>query len=88
LASYAERDQTRREHAVEVMREYGFTVFGIKEYRRLSAWLTEQACGADIRVYLITWIITPVKMIEPSASASNRSHPRASISCKAKGCIS
>jgi len=35
LASYAERDQTRREHAVEVMREYGFTVFGIKEYRTL-----------------------------------------------------
>lgn len=30
LASYAERDQTRREHAVEVIREYGFTAFGIK----------------------------------------------------------
>ena len=43
LASYAERDQTRREHVVEVMREYGFTAFGIKEYRTLSAWLTEQA---------------------------------------------
>jgi Domain of unknown function (DUF4158) len=35
LDSYAERDQTRREHAVEVMREYGFTAFGVKEYRTL-----------------------------------------------------
>lgn len=43
LLGYAERDQTRREHLAELIREYGFTTFGVKEYRALSAWLTEQA---------------------------------------------
>src|SRR4051794_31793497 len=47
LLGYAERDQTRREHLAELMREYGFTVFGVKEYRSLSAWLTENAPGKD-----------------------------------------
>ena len=29
LLGYAERDQTRREHVVEVMREYDFTTFTV-----------------------------------------------------------
>ena len=39
LLGYAERDQTRREHAVEMMREYGFTTFGVRDCRTLSTWL-------------------------------------------------
>ena len=35
LAGYTERDQTRREHVVEVMGEYGFTAFGSRDYRNL-----------------------------------------------------
>src|SRR5262249_12894912 len=61
LASYAERDQTRREHAVEVMREYGLTVFGTKEYRTLSAWLTEQARGTDNGLALVTVLVAEVR---------------------------
>jgi len=47
LAGDAERDQTRRKHAVEVMREYDFAAFSVKHYRALSPWLTEQARGTD-----------------------------------------
>ena len=36
LLGYAERDQTRREHAVEMTREYGFTTFGGRDYGRTA----------------------------------------------------
>ena len=54
LLGYAERDQTRREHAVAMMREYGFTTFGVRDYRTLSRWLTEQARGTDNGLALVT----------------------------------
>ena len=43
------------------MREYGFTVFGIKEYRTLSAWLTEQARGTDNGLALVTLLVAEVR---------------------------
>jgi TnpA family transposase len=53
LLGYAERDQTRREHLAELMREYRFTAFGVKDYRALSTWLTEQARGTDNGLALV-----------------------------------
>jgi Domain of unknown function (DUF4158) len=47
LLGYAERDQTRREHFTEVLNEYGWQGFGLRAYRELSAWLTEQARSTD-----------------------------------------
>jgi len=61
LLGYAERDQTRREHAVEVMREYGFTTFGVKDYRTLSSWLTEQARGTDNGLALVTLLTAEMR---------------------------
>ena len=58
LLGYAERDQTRREHAIEMMREYGFTTFGVRDYRTLSSWLTEQARGTDNGLALVTLLIS------------------------------
>ena len=83
LASYAERDQTRREHAVEVMREYGFTAFGIKEYRTLSAWLTEQARGTDNGLALVTLLVAEVRrrrVVVPTLPVLER----LSLSCRAR----
>ena len=61
LPGYAERDQTRREHLAELMREYGFTAFGVKEYRSLSAWLTEQARGTDNGLALVTLLTAEIR---------------------------
>lgn len=61
LLGYAERDQTRREHAVAMMREYGFTTFGVRDYRTLSGWLTEQARGTDNSLALVTLLISEVR---------------------------
>lgn len=61
LLGYAERDQTRREHLTELMREYGFTTFGVKEYRALSAWLTEQARGRDNGLALVTLLTAEIR---------------------------
>lgn len=61
LLGYAERDQTRREHLVELMREYGFTTFGVKDYRVLSAWLTEQARGTDNGLALVTLLTAEIR---------------------------
>jgi hypothetical protein len=42
LQRYAERDQTRREHFIELLSEYGWRSFGLHEYRELSTWLMTQ----------------------------------------------
>ena len=60
LSGYAARDQTRREHAIEVMSDYGFTTFGVGDYRNLSAWLTAQARGTDNGLALVTMLISEI----------------------------
>jgi Domain of unknown function (DUF4158) len=42
-ASYAERDETRREHLAELQAHYGLRSFGIGQYRSLTAWLMPMA---------------------------------------------
>ena len=37
---YAARDETRREHAIELQSIFGYRPFTIAEYRRLRGWLT------------------------------------------------
>ena len=83
LASYAERDQTRRDHVVEVMREYGFTAFGIKEYRTLSVWLTEPARGTDNGLALVTLLVAEVRrrrVVVPTLPVVER----LALSCRAR----
>lgn len=61
LLGYAERDQTRREHLAELMRVYCFTTFGVKDYRALSVWLTEQARGTDNGLALVTLLSAEIR---------------------------
>jgi TnpA family transposase len=42
-ASYAERDETRREHLAELQAHYGLRSFGIGQFRSLAAWLMPMA---------------------------------------------
>jgi Domain of unknown function (DUF4158) len=37
LQRFAERDQTLREHFIELLNEYGWRSFGLHEHRELSA---------------------------------------------------
>jgi TnpA family transposase len=41
--SYAERDETRREHLTELQAHYGLQSFGVGQYRSLAAWLMPTA---------------------------------------------
>jgi Domain of unknown function (DUF4158)/Tn3 transposase DDE domain len=40
---YAQRDETRREHLLELLPRLGMEQFGIKHYREISAWLESTA---------------------------------------------
>jgi hypothetical protein len=42
-ASYAERDETRREHLAEVQAHYPLPSFSIGQYRSFAAWLKPTA---------------------------------------------
>jgi TnpA family transposase len=57
LQRYAERDQTRREHFIELLNEYGWRSFGLHEYRELSAWLMTQARSTDQGMALVALLI-------------------------------
>jgi TnpA family transposase len=61
LRGYADRDETRREHLAEVMREYGFAAFGVRAYRTFSGWLTEQARGTDHGMALVTMLVGEIR---------------------------
>jgi hypothetical protein len=65
------------------MREYGFTAFGIKEYRTLSAWLTEQARGTDNGLALVTLLVAEVRrrrVVVPTLPVVER----LALSCRAR----
>src|ERR1700745_859462 len=40
---YAQRDETRREHLLELLSRLGLEQFGTKHYRAISAWLESTA---------------------------------------------
>jgi TnpA family transposase len=52
-ASYAERDETRREHLAELQLHYGLRSFGIGHYRSLSTWLMPAAMQTNRGVVLV-----------------------------------
>jgi TnpA family transposase len=61
LTEYASRDETRREHLAEILREYGYTTLSIANYRSLSAWLTQQARGTDSGLALVTLLVEEIQ---------------------------
>ena len=52
-ASYAHRDETRREHLAELQAHYGLRSFGIGPYRSLAAWLMPTALQTNRGVVLV-----------------------------------
>jgi TnpA family transposase len=52
-ASYAERDETRREHLAELQAHYGLRSFGIGQYRSLASWLMPTALQTNRGVVLV-----------------------------------
>jgi hypothetical protein len=57
LQRFAERDQTLREHFIELLNEYSWRSFGLHEYRELSDWLMTQARSTDQGVALVALLI-------------------------------
>jgi TnpA family transposase len=51
--SYAERDETRREHLAELQLHYGLKSFRIGQYRALRAWLLPTALQTNRGVVLV-----------------------------------
>ena len=47
---YARRDETRREHLLELLSRLGLEQFGIKHYRAISAWLESTALQTSVSI--------------------------------------
>jgi hypothetical protein len=59
--SYAERDQTRREHFIELLNEYCWRSFGLHERRKLSTRLMNQARSTDQGIALVVLLIDELR---------------------------
>jgi uncharacterized protein DUF4158 len=70
---YAERDQTRREHFIELLNEYGWRSFGLHEHRELSTWLMNQARSTDQGMALVLLLIKIFQVRPETLSDLSRS---------------
>jgi TnpA family transposase len=50
---YAERDETRREHLLELQTRYGFRSFTLGQYRSLATWLLSTALQTNRGIALV-----------------------------------
>jgi len=73
LQGYAERDQTRREHFIELLNEYGWRSFGLHEHRELSTWLMNQARSTDQGMALVLLLIKIFQVRPETLSDLSRS---------------
>ncbi|WP_201715524.1 Tn3 family transposase [Rossellomorea arthrocnemi] len=73
--SYAEREQTKHEHMVEIRKEYGYRNFSTREYRNISSSLLSHAMENENSMYLIRTAIEEMrkrKIILPAMSTIER----------------
>jgi TnpA family transposase len=56
-AEYAARDETRREHALELQSVFGYRPFTITEYRKVRGWLTDLALQTNKALALAEQLI-------------------------------
>jgi len=61
LSVYAERDETRREHLGDLLREYGWKAFTQRDYRNLSLWLADQARSTDQGLALVNVLVSEIR---------------------------
>ena len=73
LQGNAERDQTRREHFIELLNEYGWRSFGLHEHRELSTWLMNQARSTDQGMALVLLLIKIFQVRPETLSDLSRS---------------
>jgi hypothetical protein len=72
---YAARDETRREHAIELQSIFGYRPFTIAEYRRLRGWLTDLALQSNKAVALAEQLIESLRsqrIIVPAVTMIDR----------------
>ena len=58
---YASRDETRREHALELQAVFGCRSFTVAEYRRLRGWLTDLALQTNKALALAEQLIESLR---------------------------
>ena len=58
---YAERDETRREHLLELLPRLGMEQFGTSHYRALSAWLEPTALQTTRGILLVRAVVEELR---------------------------
>jgi TnpA family transposase len=69
------RDTTRREHVLELQRDFGFRSFSAAIYRELAAWLLPIALTTDVGTVLVGALIDEMrerKVLAPALSTIER----------------
>ena len=72
---YGQREQTRREHLVELQTVFGFQPFTMSHYRQAVQWLTELAMQTDKGVVLASALVDHLRrqsVILPAINAVER----------------
>ena len=75
IRSRASRDETRREHALELQSVSGYRPFTIAEYRRLRGWLTDLALQTNKALALAEQLIESLRsqrVIVPAVTMIDR----------------
>lgn len=72
---YARRDETRREHALELQAAFGYRPFTVREYRRLSGALTDLALQTNKAIAIAQALLETLRterIIVPAARVIDR----------------
>lgn len=70
-AVYSQREQTRREHLLELQAAFGFQTFGLPHYRAAVPWLAEVARQTDKGVVLVQALMGHLRRL-PSIAVLER----------------
>lgn len=61
IATYAQRDETRREHFGELLAAFDWHAFGLRQYRELSVWLKDVAYTTDQGIALVRALMVELR---------------------------
>jgi len=82
------RDTTRREHLLELQRDFGFRSFSAAIYRELAGWLLPLALSTDVGPVLVGAVIDELrerKVLAPALS-TNRADGLGDASARCFAC--
>lgn len=75
FVEYAKRDETRREHLLEIQKKFGLRPFDASLYKELSHWLMPVALGTDKGEVLVSFLLEEMqqrRIILPPLTAVER----------------